>query len=145
MNTKSAKISFPVEGEKIKELSSEYFYRYKRYKITFSMALFYSVIEIDKTFFEEAKRESDKILQLHNNLICMIFDISSQGDGLKASEKILSTYENVYMHQRVFASFVTAEDFTNHESMDSHLISLLNFAIEKDLYGRVIDSFDEYF
>lgn len=145
MNTKSAKISFPLEGKKIGELSSEYFYRYKRYKITFSMALFYSAIEIDPSFFEEAKRESDKILRLHNNLICVVFDISSQGDGLKASEKILSAYENIYMYQRVFASFVSPEDFANHENMDSHLISLLNFAIEKDLYGRVTDSFDEYF
>jgi len=144
MDTITAKISFPIEGKRISELSSEYFYRYTRYKINFSMALYYSETEIDTTIFDNAMRESDKVLQLHKNLICMIFDITSQGDGLKASENLLSMYINKYLNQTLYASFVTTEDFATQSNMDSHLISLLNFAIEKGLSGRVTDSFDEY-
>ncbi len=144
MDTIIAEISYANESKKLSEVSSYFFYRYKRYKVDFSMTLFYSKELIEKKVFIDILRKSDFVMQLHKNLICTVFDSTSQSGGFKASENLLLAYQRAYPSQKLYASFVSTFDSIDQDTMDLHLISLLNFAIEKEYAGQIIDRLDDF-
>ncbi len=143
MNIRPVEVMFPLEFEKTSELCGDFYYRYQRYQVGFSMALFYADTPLDETIFKAALRESDKLLYLQKNLCAMVFDMTTQDSGLKAVANILAQYEAKHFTQKFYTSFVSAEDFSNKNLMKSKLFALLNFAIKEDKNRQIIDDFYE--
>ncbi|MDF1880194.1 hypothetical protein JHD50_02560 [Sulfurimonas sp. MAG313] len=143
MNTHPIEVMFSAEFEKTASLCGDFFYRYQRYEANFSMALFYSCDPIDKSVFDNILRQSDKCLKLLDNLYAIVFDMTSQGSGMKAVENILAQYEAQHFSQKLYISFVSAEDFNTKEAMKSNLFSLLNYAIKEAKSNQVVDGFYE--
>jgi len=143
MSTHPMEVLFPNEFERASSLCAEYFYRYQRYDAHFSMALFYSHEPLDEALFIDAIRESDKHLILQDNLICVVFDMTSNDRGLKASENLLALYEAKHFGKKFYASYVSMEDFATKEAMRSQLFSLLNYAIKENKYNQITDGYYE--
>lgn len=133
----------PLSFKKNSFLCDDFFYRFQRYGINFSISIFYSKENLDIKIFEKALRKSDKLLELQKNLFCIIFDVSNEKEGLKASENIISLYERTHFSQSIYISFVNSKSYTDISSLKSHLISFLDYSIKNDLSNKVVDGYYE--
>jgi len=118
----------------------DYFYRFKRYEMNFSVALFYSEHTIDAEVFNTMLRQSDRLVKIQDNLFCLVLDMTSHENGLKASSNILSTYEAGHFSQKLYVSLVNAKEFSTSDSLRVKLFSLLNTAIREDMYNQINDT-----
>jgi len=134
---------FSNEYKQASELCDEFFYRYLRYQVNFSMALFYSTDALDAEVFKSNLRRSDKFLPLQYNLFCTVFDMTTQEEGLKASENILYAHEAKHFSKQLFISFASTQEYPTQSDLKSHLFSFLNFAIKEDRTNQIIDGFYE--
>jgi len=132
-----------LEYARTAKLSEKYFYKFNRYNTNFSTVLLYSNTVIDEALIKMHIRQSDKLVKLQDNFFYIVFDMTSQEKGLKAVENLLSLHESKYFSHKLYISFVNTEDYTDVETMKSHLFSLLNYAIKENNYNQITDGFYE--
>jgi len=141
MKVNSIEALFTTEYKKVSDLCDEHFYRFLRYKANFSMALFYSTDSLDLELFKNNLRQTDKLLQLQHNLCCIVLDMTTQEEGLKASENLLYAHEAKHFSNQLFVAFASTQEYPVQNDLKSHLFSFLNFAIKENCNNQIIDGY----
>jgi len=142
-------IACPIEDlfllnlKKASHVYEDYFYRHQRYGLSFSIALFYSNDILDEGPFTNSIRKSDKFLALKENLFCLFFDITSVQEGFKACQNVLASYEAKHYSQKLYIAYLNTTSHSNQESMQSSLLSLLNYAIKENKSNQITDEYNE--
>ena len=118
-----------------------YIYRQKRYNLSFSIASVYAEDEnvIDIIKLESAIRKTDKIIKLSNNLLCIVYDITSDTTFVKTAENSNKKLQQIHCKKKFFMSVVESNEFnTNYLEMTNTLFERLEYAITNKLYNTVI-------
>ena len=107
-------------------------YRYHRYDVPFSLATFYSdthnVMDIMKCYV----RQTDTVVELEDNLVCVIYGNVGYEEAFKASENILYDINNEHPQAKISAGMtsVTVSDLPKdllHRAMKN-----LSYATDKE-------------
>lgn len=73
----------------IEEHAAKDFYRYKRYNIPFSIAIFHSSIPHIEPYVVQTVRESDIVIPIDEHYVCVVFDCVAHADAYKAAENMI--------------------------------------------------------
>ncbi|PHR54174.1 MAG: hypothetical protein COA44_14095 [Arcobacter sp.] len=125
------------------KVCEDFFYKFNRYNFDFTIVLLYSNTPLDSMFLQNHIRKSDKLVNLQNNLFCLVLDMTSQEQGLKAIENLISLYEIKHFSQKLYISFANTQDYSDAQSIKSHLFSFLNYAVKENNYNQITDGFYE--
>lgn len=118
----------------------DYQYRFSRHQTVYSIALAFTPDEtINLKFFAPHLRRNDKFIPFQPNLCAIIFDATNDAQGIKASENILSSVENLFFTTPLYMAVVTAEEETGEFQMIYNLFDLLKYAIEHTMTNEVIE------
>jgi len=133
------KMIFSSQYQRECNICSDYFYRFERYDINFSVAIFYSESTLDPKVFEMHIRQSDRLIKIQDNLFCVVLDVTSHEEGLKASENIFASYEAGHFSQKLYVSLVNAKEFSTTDALKAKLFALLDTAIKEDIHYHIHD------
>jgi len=115
-------------------------YRFTRYEVDYSVTLAYTPEPIDLTpLLTKYIRETDHAIILQDQLYAIVFDSADENRGIKAANKLLTFFQQLYFSKSIFASAVTASNFNNPTQMISKLFDLLDYSISHDMDNHVID------
>ena len=125
----------------ILENISEYIYREKRYQSHFSLLAIYHApnIKVDTKKLQNTLRETDTLILLHPNILCVVFDSASDQSCIRAAENLNKTLQKIYFNERFYVSAADSSDFEmNYLDMSNKLFDRLEYAIENNQYNLVI-------
>lgn len=132
-----------VKKSKLELLSfiSSSLYRYHRYETDSSLALLHSDEAIHLESCTSQIRESDRIMQLNQNLVAIVFDNVSLEHGIKAGSNMLLNYANYKMKQNLY--FAVTSTSIQESSLDKgeELLLLLRYAVKNNLNREVVDCY----
>jgi len=124
----------------LKEID-DYVYRDKRYNLSFSIAVVYAEDEsvIDTIKLQDEIRKTDKIIKLSNNLLCIVYDITTNTTFVKSAENSNKTLQEIHCKKNFFISVAESREFNgNYLEMTNNLFARLEYAITNKLYNTVI-------
>jgi len=78
-------------------------------------------------------RETDTLIELNDNLACVIFNFSDSSEGIKAASNLLLAFETHNFAQDVFLSVVNAKDCSNTNKQINKLFNVLEFALSNGM------------
>ena len=125
----------------IMENITEYTYRKERYKTNFALAIIYSQEKtaIDLDNLKKMLRRTDKLIILNEDLICVVFDYTSDDSYVKAAENLNKILENIDYKNNFFLAAADSADFNlNYLEMTNELCDRLKYAIKNKLHNTVI-------
>jgi len=102
-------------------------YRFQRYDVPFSMATFYSDHEIDIEKIMPLVRQTDTVVELNSNLVCVIYGNIGYEEAFKAAENML--YQLNYLNP----SLKVSAGMTSIKASD----------LPKDLLQRVFQNLEQ--
>jgi len=118
---------------------SEYMYRNTRYDTDFSIVLIYSYNDIDIVALQKRLRLTDKIIELEENLYCVILDGASTESCIKAAENVNFHLLELNANNKYYLS--AADSHMNNPkyiNMIQSIFERLDFAIKNDLSNIVV-------
>ncbi|NPA65359.1 MAG: hypothetical protein GXO11_00610 [Epsilonproteobacteria bacterium] len=125
--------NFQDYRQKLLQAMKEYSYRFKRYDVDYTVALYALSTPVDISFVENKIRKSDKAVLLDDGLIAILFDFVDAEGGLKASENILTELEPKMFGKKIFVSIVNSKDAQTKEEHIRKLFDLLRYEIKNDM------------
>jgi len=118
-----------------------YIYREKRYETSFSLAAVCSKEEISLNVekLQDDIRETDKIIQLSDDLLCIVFDSTCHISYVKTAENLNKALQECYFKDRFFISTATSQEFNkNYLDMTNKLFERLEYAIQNNIFNTVV-------
>ena len=112
------------KNEIIKEIG-EYSYRKRRYNVDFTLALFMSEKRLQMQLMDSFIRDTDKLIVLDENLVCVAFDFSNEEKGLKATENLLTQLEPKHFEHRLFVSVENSNEYSDEDEQVRKLLDTL--------------------
>lgn len=118
-----------------------YHFKYSRDETPYSIVLTYiSEQNFDFHRYKEHLRSNDKIILLQPNLCAIVFDGTTEEQGLKASEHLLYHVQDLCFTQHIYMAIVTVNP-NNTEFQTVHdLFDLLAYALNHNMDNCIIDS-----
>lgn len=117
-----------------------YHYRFLRHHMPYSIALVYvAEMGVNLDTFKKHLRESDKIIFLQTNLCAIIFDGTTEGQGLKAAENLLANVQNICFTKHIYMAIVTVNSGDTEFQTVHDLFDLLSYAINHNMDNSVIE------
>lgn len=114
-------------------------YRQIRYKINFSVVMFYSREPIDFSDMLHFLRKSDRYIPLHDQLVAFVLDNCDEESGIKTSSKLLTHIQAHFFQKEVYSAVVTAENYSNIFQMVHDLFDLVEYALRHGMHSLVVD------
>ena len=107
-------------------------YRFQRYDVPFSMATFYSETHSVMKMVKALVRQTDTVVELDGQLVCVIYGNIGYAEAFKASENILYDLNSIYPNVKISAGMtsVTASDLP--ADLLRRVLQNLGQASEKD-------------
>ncbi len=117
----------------------EYAYRDKRYHINFSLAIGLSDETIDLSEFKNSKRKTDKFISLEKNLYCIVLDCTNDNSEIKATLNLQHEFQEKHFGKKLFIGVVCSKDYDNENNMINSLFDILEYSIDNNMNGIVVD------
>ena len=111
----------------------EYSYRFKRYGVDYTVALYALSDTINIDIVKSMIRKTDRVIELDEHFFCIIFDFVEADAGLKASENILAKIEPQIFGKKIFVSVVNSKDASSKEEHIRKLFDLLSYEIKNNI------------
>ncbi|MEA1917752.1 MAG: hypothetical protein U9N42_09565 [Campylobacterota bacterium] len=122
------------------ELIEEYDYRYRRYKLEYSIVLTYIEASDGVDFSQFTNlRKTDYFHTFQNNLLFMIFDNAAADGAIKAAGNMLAKFEAKYFGKKIYTAVISASDYPSKEEMSLQIFHLLKYCVDNNLSNLVID------
>jgi hypothetical protein len=122
-----------------------FIYRDERYNASFSLAAVCSKEQtaLNPDILHKELRKTDKIIRLSDDLLCIIFDYTTNSSYIKAAENLNSALKEIHFQENFYISTAESQEFaTNYLNMINKLFDRLEFAIENNIYNTVV--YDDY-
>jgi hypothetical protein len=130
----------------LKSLNEKFFselasfeYRYKRYHVNYSVAIYALDEEIEADFFYKNIRRSDHCILIQKNFYIVIFDSTNEEQGGKAANNILVNFEHFYFSKPLFFSLVSSTNYSSAKTMVYTLFNLLHYGMSNNMHNILID------
>jgi hypothetical protein len=124
----------------IKE-SELFIYREKRYNLSFSLVAVCSKEQtaLDSQNIQKALRKTDQVIKINDDLLCIIFENSSNISYLKAAENLNAVLKQTHYKENFFISTAESQEFnSNYLNMINSLFQRLEYAITNNISNTVI-------
>jgi hypothetical protein len=118
--------------EKLVQTLKSFDYRQNRYKIDYSVAIWYSPKEIDFHLLSNRIRSSDRLVSLDNHHYVIIFDYTSAESGIQAVNNFLEHYKSTFLSEPLFYCVANSSQFESIHIMVPELLIQLNQTIENN-------------
>lgn len=117
-----------------------YHFKYSRDETPYSIALAY-IVEDDFDFqrYEKHLRVNDKIILLQSNLCAIVFDGTTEEQGLKAAEHLLYHVQDICFIKHVYMAIVTVNPNDTEFQTIHDLFDLLSYALNHNMDNSVIE------
>jgi len=125
--------------EKIMDELGRVFYRLKRYSYKYTTVLFYSDLNFDYNMVKDEIRMTDLCIKLEKNLFLLIFEDTDLSEGIRASEKLLSTLLQS-SNQNIYLAIEECREENEGVIILHKLFTLLDFAMDNNHINEVIDN-----
>jgi hypothetical protein len=132
---KQIKDNYHKYMDKILNEMGHYIYRKERYNVDFTIALYLTNKNFKKDFIEKNIRDTDKLLILEDNMVCVLFDYADIKAGIKASENLLSNLEPIYFNSEIFISIINSNDVDDEKEQVRKALNILIDEIDKNFNG----------
>lgn len=118
----------------------EFQYRFERYNLDYSIAIgFIKGIDIDLNNFQNHIRNTDRLVSLSPNMYAVIFDCADEADGIKATNNLLTKFQQQYFAFPLYAGVVTSSNYKNAKQMIHCLFELLDYGVTNNIDNHVLD------
>lgn len=115
-------------------------YKCSRDAIPYSITLTYiSEEDFDFSSLTKYLRVDDKIILLQSNLCAIVFDGTTEEQGLKATENLLSHVQNICFTKHLYMAVVTVNSHDTEFQIVHDLFDLLSYAINHNMDNSVIE------
>lgn len=117
-----------------------YHFKYSREETPYSITLTYiSEEDFDFNRYKEHLRINDKIILLQPNLCAIVFDGTTEEQGLKAAEHLLYHVQDLCFTKHIYMAIVTVNpDDTEFQTVHD-LFDLLSYALKHNMDNSVIE------
>ncbi|MDD5156474.1 hypothetical protein [Sulfurimonas sp.] len=115
-------------------------YRFKRYGINYSVMIGFSTEPIDFAQFSSSIRKSDSFVLIAPNLCAIILDSVNNSNGIKAANKLLTSFQQTYFSKKIYSCVVTASNHESVKQMIDELYYLLTYAITNAIDDTLVDN-----
>lgn len=128
-----------IMQQKLMQAIKDFDYRFKRYQISYSIAIGHSPSNIDLTIFSSHIRATDRFITFDRNTCAIIFDCTNDESGIKAANNLLSHYHSNFYGTPLFASIVTVSNYDSTQNMTQNLFELLNHAVKHNMDSMILE------
>lgn len=117
-----------------------YHFKYSREEIPYSIVLTY-ISEKDFDFNRYAKylRVSDKIILLESNLCAIVFDGTTEEQGLIAAEHLLYHVQDLCFTKHIYMAIVTVNSDDTEFQTVHDLFDLLSYTLNHNMDNSVME------
>ncbi|HEX5622854.1 MAG TPA: hypothetical protein VFX57_00305 [Sulfuricurvum sp.] len=129
---------YSLMQQKLIQTLKDFDYRFKRYEISYSIAIGHSPDNTDLSIFADYIRLTDRFIILDRNTCAVIFDCTNTESGVKAANNLLNHFQSLFISAPLFTSVVTASNYENTVQMIQELFSLLNYTIAHNMNSIVL-------
>ena len=138
MNNISDKLHKKYDME-IRELLTEYEYRYYRYKLEYSLVFFYLPNKDDISNYAKLIRLTDTFIKLEENFYCIVYEGANREQAAKAANNLLGRYKKEYSDSMVYIGIMSpGKKKIYREDVVTRLFKLLEEIILEKQYNIVI-------
>ena len=117
-----------------------YNFKYSREDIPYSIALTYiSENDFDFKRYEKNLRTNDKIIMLQPNLCAIVFDGTTEEQGLTAAEHLLYHVQDLCFTKHIYMAIVTVNSDDTEFQTVHDLFDLLSYALNHNMDNTVME------
>lgn len=109
-----------------------YDYRFKRYQISYSVALLHCCEDVNFNEFSNCVRCTDRFITLDDHTCAIIFDYTDMTTGMQAANNLLEHFKGTFSSAPFFTSIVNANHYEEIDQMVPELFEQLNDSIENN-------------
>ncbi|MDP1785060.1 MAG: hypothetical protein Q8K81_06510 [Sulfuricurvum sp.] len=125
--------------QKLMQSLKDFDYRFKRYKISYSITIWHSPENIDLALFSNHIRATDRFITFDRNTCAIIFDCTNDESGIKAANNLLTHYHSTFYAMPLFASIVTVSNYDSTLNMTQNLFELLTHAVKHNMNSIILE------
>ena len=129
------------ERKSIEKLVEPFWYRFTRYKLQFCLLIIYAE-NLEKEYFNIHIRETDQVVILDKNLLCIVFEANNDKKVTDGIEKLLYNQDGEFhkSNNYYYSSMVCASE---SEGLEANIINrsfmILEYAFEYQKTNEVLN------
>lgn len=127
--------------EKLSQAVKDFAYRFKRYKINYSIAIGHTPEDTDLSQISGFIRETDRFIVLSHNTCAIILDCSDELRGTKAANNLLTKFQGNFFSKPLYFTIVTASNYEADSKMIHELFYLLDYAIKHNMNNILLEHY----
>jgi len=144
MQTSALRETLLSHKEIIEEVIQNDAYRFQRYDIPFSIAIFHADNSEALDSLDTLVRQTDKTVRIDKNFSCVIFGCVGHEDAFKASENLLHGIARHFPKVKLSAGLTSVTHMDDSKDMLYRAMNNLNFAMHEKMSSVEDDSVIEY-
>lgn len=130
---------YSLMNDKLSQAVKDFSYRFKRYNVSYSIAVGHTTENVDLSLISGYIRETDRFITLNHNTYAVVFDCTDEITGIKAGNNLLARFQGSFFSTPLYTSIVTASSYETNAKMIHELFYLLDYAIEHNINNIILE------